>query len=671
MTRDIDSARAAFQTAVTALRSGDAAMAERAARAALQEHPGNANFLTVLGAALNRQGRGAEAENVLRTAIDLDPAYAKAHEALAHSLLASGRTAEAIAALRDALIANPALESAQLTLSQALLADGHNDEAKATFDAFLRRQPQRQRLAEAAEHHRLRRFEQAETIYRELLREDRDNVTLLRMYGLLAIDAGHYRNAVLLLRRAVKRAPDFRAAWIELSRAQTEMHELDDAAASARRAIELDPERAGGHIALANALARSSRADEAVAAYQRANAIRPDNPEPFLGLGNILKTVGRQHEAITAYREGLRLRPDYAELYWSLSNLKTFRFAPEEVCTMERALESEGLPNNAIVHFCFALGKAREDDGDYAGAFRHFERGNSLRRAEEHYDPVSTERLGERIRKVFSPDFIRLHAGGGFAGVAPVFIVGLPRSGSTLIEQILASHGQVEATQELPEGGRLVRFIDRQRIGGCTYPEAVEHFSTQAFFELGQRYDRETRRYRSGSPRFIDKMPNNFALIGLLQLAMPNARFINARRDPRDTCLSCYKQLFARGQSFTYDLMELGDYYLEYQRMMDHWHRVLPGRVLDVHYEDVVADLETQTRRMLEFCGLAWDDACLRFHTTERAVRTASSEQVRRPIYGDAVAFWRNYEGELGPLIDVLAPVLDACSAGATAFPPP
>ena len=671
MTRDIDSARAAFQTAVTALRSGDAAMAERAARAALQEHPGNANFLTVLGAALNRQGRGAEAENVLRTAIDFDPAYAKAHEALAHSLLASGRTAEAIEALRDALIANPALESAQLTLSQALLADGHNDEAKATFDAFLRRQPQRQRLAEAAEHHRLRRFEQAEAIYRELLREDRDNVTLLRMYGLLAIDAGHYRNAVLLLRRAVKRAPDFRAAWIELSRAQTEMHELDDAAASAHRAIELDPERAGGHIALANAFARSSRADEAVAAYQRANAIRPDNPEPFLGLGNILKTVGRQHEAIIAYREGLRLRPDYAELYWSLSNLKTFRFAPEEVCTMERALESEGLPNNAIVHFCFALGKAREDDGDYAGAFRHFERGNSLRRAEEHYDPVSTERLGERIRKVFSPDFVRLHAGGGFAGVAPVFIVGLPRSGSTLIEQILASHGQVEATQELPEGGRLVRFIDRQRIGGCTYPEAVEHFSTQAFFELGQRYDRETRRYRSGSPRFIDKMPNNFALIGLLQLAMPNARFINARRDPRDTCLSCYKQLFARGQSFTYDLMELGDYYLEYQRMMDHWHRVLPGRVLDVRYEDVVADLETQTRRMLEFCGLTWDDACLRFHTTERAVRTASSEQVRRPIYGDAVAFWRNYEGELRPLIDVLAPVLAACSVEATAVPPP
>jgi hypothetical protein len=214
-----------------------------------------------------------------------------------------------------------------------------------------------------------------------------------------------------------------------------------------------------------------------------------------------------------------------------------------------------------------------------------------------------------------------------------------------------------------------VRFIDRQRIGGKTYPEAVQAFNRAAFTELGRRYHQETLRYRTRPvPRFIDKMPNNFALIGLLQLAMPNARFINARRDPRDTCLSCYKQLFARGQSFTYDLTELGDYYLEYQRMMDHWHAVLPGKVLDVQYERVVADLEGQTRRLLEFCGLPWEDACLRFYATQRAVRTASSEQVRRPIYTDAVGFWRNYATQLEPLIEVLAPVLESDAAGV--FPP-
>ena len=659
MTREIDAARASFERALASLRSGDAADAERISRAALQEFPEDANFLAVLGAALNRQNRAPEAERVLYKAVDVDPGYAKAHEALGHALLAQQRPDDAVVALRQALLLNPALESAQVTLSQALLSVGREQEAKSVFDEFLCKRPRWQRFAEAAEQHRLRRFEEAEAIYRELLRSDPDDVTVLRLFGVLAIDAAHFRNAALLLRRAVKRAPDFRVAWLDLCRAQTELHDLDDAVTSARRAIQLDPDRVGGYIALGNALARSSRADEAIDAYGRASAIRPDHAEVYLGLGNVLKTVGRQAEAIAAYREGIRLRAGYAELYWSLSNLKTFRFEPDEVRAMERALESDGLSNDAIVHFCFALGKAWEDDGDHARAFAYFERGNSLRRAEEHYDPVNAEQLGERIRDMFTPEFVRSHQDCGFADVAPIFIIGLPRSGSTLIEQILASHSQVEATQELPEGGRLVRFIDRQRIGGRSFPEAVREFTRTAFVELGERYERETRRYRSGYPRFVDKMPNNFALVGLLQLAMPNARFINARRDPRDTCLSCYKQLFARGQSFTYDLMELGDYYVEYQRMIDHWHDVLPGRVLDVQYEDVVAELEVQTRRILEFCALPWEDACLRFHATERPVRTASSEQVRRPIYSGAVGVWRNYETQLAPLIDVLAPVLD------------
>ncbi|MBF8293428.1 MAG: hypothetical protein HW392_2255, partial [Steroidobacteraceae bacterium] len=400
-----------------------------------------------------------------------------------------------------------------------------------------------------------------------------------------------------------------------------------------------EPGRAGGYIALGNALARTNRTDDAIAAYRRASEIRPDNAEIALGLGNVLKTIGRQQEAIAAYRNGIRLKPDFAELYWSLSNLKTFRFAPDETAAMQQALESGTLPDNAVVHFCFALGKACEDHGDYPRAFAHFQRGNALRRTQEHYDPVNAEQIGERIREVFSAALIRENDGAGFADVTPIFIIGLPRSGSTLIEQILASHSQVEATHELPEGGRLIRFIDRQRIGGKTYPEAIRGFNRQAFAEVGQRYNRETRRYRVGKPRFIDKMPNNFAMVGLLQLAMPNARFINARRDPRDTCLSCYKQLFARGQSFCYDLMELGDYYIEYQRMIDHWHRVLPGRVLDVQYEAVVADLRGQTHRILEFCDLPWEDACLRYYATERAVRTASSE-------------------ELKTLLDVLAPLL-------------
>ena len=659
MNRSLDTAKAAFQQALALLRAGDAAGAERAARAALEHYPGEPNFLAVLGSALNRLQRAAEAEAVLRQAIEADPDYAKAHEALAHALIAQQRPAEAVPALRRAIALNPALKSAQVTLGQALLATGAEQAAADAFDELMQGHPQMQELADAATLHRDGQFEQAETAYRELLKRNPQDVSVLRLLGLLAIDTGHFRNAATLLKQAVELAPGFHGAWIELSKAQTELHELGDAIASAERAIAIEPQRAGGYVALANALAHTDRAEEAIASYRRAQEIRPDNPEIALGLGNVLKTHGRQAEAIAAYRDGIRLKPDFAELYWSLSNLKTFRFEPAEIRAMEQALASGSLRENAIVHFCFALGKACEDGGDYARAFSYFKRGNELRRMQEYYDPVNTDQIGERIRATFTPELVARLQGAGHGGVAPIFVIGLPRSGSTLIEQILASHSAVEATSELPEGGRLVRFIDRQRVGGKVYPEAVAAFTGQALVEIGRRYDKGTLRYRSGKPRFIDKMPNNFATVGLLALALPNARFINAARDPRDTCLSCYKQLFARGQPFTYDLTELGDYYLEYRRMIDHWHAVLPGRVLDVKYESVVADLEGQARRLLAFCDLPWEDACLRYYATERAVRTASSEQVRRPIYGDAIGVWRHYEAELEPLLDVLAPILE------------
>jgi len=654
-------ARASFERVVTFLHSGDAATAEKLCRAALSEYPRDPNFLALLGAALTRLGRAAEAEPMLRDSLDQDPEYPNAHVELGIALLALDRPAEALPALRRALELNPALEAARLKLGQALLALGEEADARAVLDDFVGRKPQRQLLVRAAEHHRNGELEQAEKAYREILRQDPGNVSALRLLGLLAMDAEHYRDAVVLLERAVQLAPDFRAAWIDLGRAQTEIYELDAAVASYRRAIALEPGRVSAHIGLANALARSSRTAEAVAAYEQAAALNPEHAQTYLGLGNVLKTVGRQADAIAAYRRGIALRPAFAELYWSLSNLKTFRFEPAEITAMEAQLAAPALANEPATHFCFALGKAREDAGRFTEAFELFRRGNALRRSGEHYDPVYTEEIGERIRAVFTHDLLARNAGSGFRNAAPIFIVGLPRSGSTLVEQILASHHLVEATFELPEAGRLTKFIDREhpgRRGG--YPEAVRELDAEQLEELGRRYDIETRRYRAGAPFFIDKMPNNFPTIGLLHLALPNARFIDARRHPLDTCLSCFKQLFARGQSFTYDLVELGEYYLEYVRMMAHWEAVLPGRVLRVQYEDVVADLETQARRLVAHCGLPWDDACLRFHETERPIRTASSEQVRRPIYTDAVGLWRHYERPLAPLIEILQPVLEA-----------
>ena len=654
---ELDEARATFDRAVSFLRSGNAAMTEQIARAALRDYPGEVNFVALLGASLTRQGRPQEAEDYLRQVVDGDPDYAKGHEQLGETLLALGRPGEAIAALRRALELNPAFDAAQLKLGQTLLGLGREAEANAVMEAFVRQKPYRQQLAHAAELHRAGNYRDAEKIYREILRDDPDNVAALRLLALLAMKLEQYRDAVVLLRQVVKLAPDFRAALLDLGHALTELHELEEAIAAIERAIALDADSYGGYLALANALARSSRTAEAVAAYRQASALRPELAGTFLGLGNVLKTLGQQDEAIAAYRRGIELQPGFAELYWSLSNLKTFRFEAHEIRAMEAELARPELDEHKTVHYCFALGKAAEDAEDYAQAFRYYERGNMLRRKQESYDPVHTEVIGERIRAVFSQAFMAGAAGAGHAGPRPIFIVGLPRSGSTLIEQVLASHAQVEATHELPEGGRLIRHIDRQRIGRGHYPEAVLAFSSAEFAELGERYDRETRRYRSGAPYFIDKMPNNFASIGLLSLALPDALFINAVRDPLDTCLSCYRQLFARGQSFTYDLDDLGHYYLEYRRMMDHWHAVVPGRILDVHYENVVADLEGEVHRLLRYCRLPWDPACLDFHNTQRPIRTASSEQVRRPIYRDAVHYAGRFGSALEPLREILEPL--------------
>ena len=357
-------------------------------------------------------------------------------------------------------------------------------------------------------------------------------------------------------------------------------------------------------------------------------------------------------------------RPEVSEAWWSLSNLKTFRFTDEEIETMQRQLERTDLSDEARVQFCFALAKAREDRNDHAPAFELYERGNGLRRAMENYDPVQTEAINERIAEVFDAGFLARHAGRGHPDPAPIFVVGLPRSGSTLVEQILSSHSMADATHELPEVGKLINRINRERRDHVSYPDAVRDFSDETWAALGRSYIEQTRQYRGSALRFIDKNPNNFASIGLLSVALPNARFINTRRHPLDTCLSCFKQLFAKGQPFTYDLLELGEYYLQYDRLMTYWHAVLPGRVLDVHYETVVANQEAQTRQLLEFCGLPWEDACLRYYEMRRAIRTASSEQVRRPIYTDSIGIWRHYARELAPLIEVLEPILASLPPG-------
>jgi len=370
---------------------------------------------------------------------------------------------------------------------------------------------------------------------------------------------------------------------------------------------------------------------------------------------------GRVDDQDDAYRRCLELEPAFGEAYYSLANLKTYHFEDNEVREMERWAENEEVTESSRVNFLFALAKSCEDRGDYGRAWHYYELGNAKQRMLVSYDPVQTEIVNDEIIGFFDEAYFRRVDGAGDSDPAPIFVIGLPRSGSTLVEQIIASHSQVEGTSELPYIGRLTRSLNRNRADGMKYPQVLRELEGRHFHRLGEEYLRLAHRHRvEGTPRFIDKMPNNFPSVGFIHSILPAAKIIDARRHPLDACVGNLRQLYARGQTFSYDQTDIGEYYLQYIRMMDHWEKVLPGRVLRVRYEDTVNDLESQVRRILDYLELPWEDACLNYHETDRAVRTASSEQVRQPIYTSGMGFWKNYEPYLGELKEILEPVLDS-----------
>lgn len=655
---DIASMKASFERALGYFESGDTELAEEICRGALDDYPNDAKTRCLLGTVLNRRQQHERAEKHLRKVIAMHPDFPKAHRELGNALFGMGQGEQGVECLRRVTELTPDRSVAHFDLSMALSKLGREDEARVALEKSFSLQPEREALFKAAEHQRAGRFAQAEEVYRQILSRDPKNVNALRLLGAIAIEMERFRMAAKLLRSAVELAPDYFGAWIDLARALMEQDAFEQSRAAIEQAIRLDPEGAQPRTLLGNLLAKAGRYEEAVAAYRAALQKQSDNGGSLAGLGNVLKTIGRQAEAIDSYRDAILTSPAFGQAYWSLANLKTFRFTDDEIASMEKHVDNEKLTEETRVNFNFALGKAYEDRGAYEQAFAFYEHGNSLRRMNENYDPVQTELIHDRIIETLSNEFLSARTGLGDPDPAPVFIVGLPRSGSTLIEQILSSHSQVEGTYELPDLARVIRSINQAQVSGQSYPEALRSYDATRLAELGQQYLKSTERHRTGLAYFTDKMPNNFPSIGLIHLILPNAKIINARRHPLDSCMGSYKQLFFKGQAFTYDLVEIGEYYLQYTRMMEHWHEVLPGKVLDLQYEDMVMDQETQTRRLLEYCGLPWEDACLAFYDTERAINTASSEQVRRPIYTRSLHSWRRFEVHLGPLIEVLEPIL-------------
>ena len=649
--------------AVELINSGQIEQAEAICRAAVERNARDVNMTALLGATLFKARKLEEAERWLRHSTKIAPNFAKPWSDLGMLLLERHRAEEAAAVLENAVRLDAEDGEAWFSLGKARAILGLGAEADEAFEHSFDLDPERKALAHAAEHQQAGRLEEAENIYRDVLRDNPANVNALRLLGTLAAHAGRLHQAEGLFRRAVTHAPDYAEARLDLGRVLKEQHRLEEAITELEKAIELEPDNYQGHFLLASVLAPAARTEDALAAYRRVIDLRPHHAGAWLGLGHMLKTVGHQAEAVEAYRECIRLKPGNGETYWSLANLKTYRLSDADMREMEAQLERDDLDGESDtqsrVNFQFALAKAWEDRGDFEHAWKHYEKGNSIQRMEESYDPVATEVKNDAIVEVFTHEFFEAHEGQGHRSDEPIFILGLPRSGSTLLEQILASHSMVEGTAELPYAGMVADSLARNRADGVQYPHAMRELGPNQLRKLGQDYLDLARIHRTGGrPRFIDKMPNNFPSVGLLHTILPYCKIIDARRYPLDSCLSCYRQLFARGQSFTYDLTDIGEYFLQYQRMMDFWHEVLPGRVLTVQYEDMVTDFETQVRRLLDYCELPFEDACTRFWETDRPVRTASSEQVRQPIYTNSIHRWRRYEHHLEELIEVLKPVL-------------
>lgn len=650
-----------LRDAIAAMRANRPLRAEEICRDYLAASPGSAEHLRLLGHALMKQGRLDDAEQHLRDALAIAPDHPQLYEDLGSVLGLKERFDEAVPLFEQAIRLEPRLPLAHKKLGQALAALGRGSEADEAFEEYFERDADKGLVAEGAQHLKAGRKDEAIATFKKALRDNPDNVDALRFLASAYLrEKEHLDDAEALLRRAVQVAPDYLGAWMSLGAVLHERNRHPESVDCYRQATTLAPDDAHAWGALGNALAYAGLPADSAEAYAKAVSLDPGLAHVQMGYAHVLKTLGDQPAALGAYRAAIRARPSFGEVYWSMANLKVFRFEAEEVAAMEQQLEAGDLDDSADVHFRFALGKAYEDLDDYDKAWHYYHSGNQKQRMRVSHDPSAMEIRQQEIRSVFSREFLEEHQGNGTEAPDPIFIVGMPRSGSTLVEQILASHSLVEGTAELPHLGRIAASIGRYRPDNLQYPASVRDLRRRDWRAYGEQYLEAAGRHRlSDRPFFTDKLPNNFAHIGLLHLVLPNAKIINTRRHPLDTCLGNYKQLFGKGQDFTYDMDDLSEYYRQYHLTMKHWHEVLPGKVLDVHYEDTVTDLESQVRRILEHCGLPFEPGCVEFHRTERAVQTASSEQVRQPIYRSALGKWRRYEKHLGLWIDELADIVD------------
>jgi tetratricopeptide (TPR) repeat protein len=632
------------------------AQALEAGEALALEVPENRDVLYLIALSQRYANKIPEALATLERLERHHPAFSRLYQERGHCHVVQKDAPRAIDAFLRAVNINPALPASWSMLEGLYRMTGNLENAgmAAAHVATLKRLPPE--VVQATGLFSDGDWVPAEVIIRAYLNKHGNDVEAMRLLARIAFKRDVLDDAELLLQAVLELAPDYQAARHDYASVLLERHRYLQARQQLETLLAIEPMNRQYRTLYATTCVGLGEHERAITLYRELLADAPRAADLHLSVAHSLKTLGQQQASIEAYRAAAAVRPNFGDAYWSLANLKTYRFTDDEIARMQA---EESAPAVVLVdryHLCFALGKAFEDRRDYEQSYRCYEQGNMLKRSESRYRPEILETNTVKQREVCTREFFARRSRYGVKNPDPIFIVGLPRAGSTLLEQILASHSRVEGTQELADVPRIVNELQGREpdMANPRYPGVLAELSAEDFLRLGEKYLTETRVFRTNKPFFIDKMPNNFRHIGLIHLMLPNARIIDARREPMACCFSNLKQLFAHGQEFTYSIEDIARYYRTYLDLMAHWDEALPGRVLRVWHEDVVDDLEGNVRRMLDFCGLEFEATCVDFHKTERSVRTASSEQVRQPIFREGLDQWKHYETWLKPLKDAL-----------------
>jgi tetratricopeptide (TPR) repeat protein len=628
----------------------------RAGETLRQKVPENRDVLYMIAVSQRYLKQPHAALGTLAQLQAVHPTYSRLFQERGHCHAALRAPEAALEAYLQAVNLNPALPASWEALRVLFRACGEMAESETAASHVAKLKTLAPAVVTASSMFADGETFEAEAMIRRHLKSHPTDVEAMRLLARIGVKLDILDDAEFLLESVLAFSPNYHLARYDYVRVLLQRHRNAPALAEAKTLLHADPRNRDYRAAYASACVGLADYEEAIHTYRDLLQEAPNAPDLHLSVGHALKTLGRQPEAIAAYQAAYQVNPSFGDAYWSLANLKTYRFTEAEIAGMRAQEADSGTSLVDRYHLCFALGKALEDRGEYAESFTYYERGNALKKDEIPYRPETTERHARLQISLFTPAFVAARRGFGCPRPDPIFVVGLPRAGSTLIEQILASHRQVEGTMELSDITRLVVRLQGRQFNETAprYPGVLAELSADQFRAFGEKYLADTQIYRTNRPFFIDKNPNNFRHIGLIHLILPNAKIIDARREPMACCFSNFKQLFATGQEFTYSLEDIARYYRSYVELMAHWDEVLPGRILRVQHEDVVENLEENVRRILDFCGLDFQQSCLEFYKTERSVRTASSEQVRRPIFKDGLNQWEKFDPWLGELRQAL-----------------